>query len=98
MSKYRQAAKVDKCQEEIVKRLRSIPGITVAPGHDDLLIGRNGRTYWIELKNPDVIKKSGGFKSGALKNSQIDLVNNWQGHYKICWTIEQILYEIGLIK
>jgi len=98
MSKYRRAAKIDENQPEIVKQLRSIPGVTVEPNHDDILIGYRGKTYWIELKNPDTIKKSGGFKKGAVKKSQVDLLNTFTGHYAICSTIKEILKEIGVSK
>lgn len=50
MSKYRQAAKVDRSQTAIVRQLRSIPGVTVEPGHDDVLCGWKGVTYWFEIK------------------------------------------------
>ena len=97
MSKYRQAARIDKSQNEIVKKLRSIPGVTVEVGHDDILIGRNGLNYWVELKTPEkVLKKSGELKAGALKDSQIKLQSEWCGQYLVAWDISQILAEIGL--
>lgn len=87
MSKHRQAAKVDRNQSNIVKELRQIPGIKVIVGHDDILVGCRGKTYWYE------IKASG---KSDIKKSQKNLINNFTGHYKIVWTIEQILSDIGV--
>lgn len=42
MSKYRRAARIDKNQPEIVKILRSVPGVSVELGKDDI----RGVTYW----------------------------------------------------
>lgn len=99
MSKYRQAARTDENQKEIVKQLRSIPGVTVKTGVDDILIGRNGHNYLVELKDPNkVLKKNGELKAGALRDSQIKLKSEWAGHYLVAWNIEQILQEIGVMK
>ena len=87
MSKYRQAAKVDANQPEIVKQLRKIPGVTVETQHDDILVGYKGITYWFEIK---VNEKS------AIKPSQKYLNENWTGHYQIVWDIKQIMEAIGL--
>lgn len=97
MSKFRRAAKVDANQPEIVKALRKIPGVTVQTGHDDILVGHMGKTFQIEIKEPQCVsKKTGLLLESALKPSQIDLRDNWTGHYAICWTLEQILVVIGL--
>ena len=96
MSKYRINPRTDSNQAEIVKALRSIPGVTVATNHDDFLLGFRGRTYWIEWKDERVIKKLGGLKANALKPSQIKLQNEWAGHYFVAWTLEMILAEIGI--
>jgi len=102
MSKYRQAAKVDESQKALVHVLRRIPGVTVALGHDDILVGRevNGvkMTYWFEIKTPDQRKKNGEWKAGALKDSQEELLKNWKGHYSIVSSLEEIMVEIGLTK
>jgi len=98
MSKYRQAARIDDNQPDIVKALLDIPGVTVETGHDDILVGYKGFNYWIEIKNPNTIKKSGGFKSGAIKKSQYKIKDKWKGQYLIAWTLEQILSEIGVTR
>lgn len=96
MSKYRRAAKVDANQNHIVKSLREM-GYSVLTGHDDILVGHNGVTYYFELKDPEkaVSKKTGEILESQLKPSQKKLRAEWRGHYKIVHSIEQILDEIG---
>jgi len=97
MSKYRQAARIDDNQNEIVKALRAIPGVTVELGHDDIFIGYQGSNYWIEIKDPKkTLKENGEYKAGAKKNSQIKLEAEWKGQYDICHSLEQVLEVIGL--
>jgi len=96
MSIYRQAAKVDNNQTEIVKNLRKL-GYTVEVGHDDILVGYQGLTYWYEIKNEDAISKktgTGQVRPSEIKPSQRDLLDKWKGHYKIVWTVEQIINDI----
>ena len=95
MSKYRQAAKVDKNQSEIIKMLRQIPGVTVIPGHDDILVGHRGKTYWFEIKRPGTVGKNGNIRESAIKESQKLLRRNYTGNYQIVWNIEQILEVIN---
>jgi len=85
MSKYRRAAKVDSNQGDIVKDLRKL-GYTVEVGHDDILVGANGKTYWFEIK---VNEKS------QVKESQKKLLKSWKGHYAIVWSTEMILEQIN---
>jgi hypothetical protein len=99
MAKYRRAARTDENQQKLVKQLRSIPGVTVQTGVDDILIGCDGKNYWIELKDPEkVLKKTGDLKAGTMKKSQIKLKQEWKGQYLVAWTLEQILQEIGVTK
>jgi ribonucleotide reductase alpha subunit len=94
MSKYRFAAKVDANQPNIVKELRML-GYSVEVGHDDILVGHAGKTYWFELKEPgSVSKKTGEVLESEKKESQKRLEKEWKGHYKIVWNIDQILNEI----
>ena len=89
MSRYRKTnTAVDANQEEIVKTLRQIPGVSVALGHDDILVGFSGKTYWYELKNPDGLNK--------LRPSQVKLQNEWTGHYRVVTTVYEIIDEISL--
>jgi len=85
MSKYRMKAKVDANQNEIVDELRAL-GYSVVPGHDDILVGRSGKTYWFEIKT--------GPKA-EIKESQKKLLREYKGHYSIVWSTEMILREIN---
>jgi hypothetical protein len=95
MSKYRRKAKIDVNQPEIVAELRK-RGVTVETGKDDILVGYNGRTIWVEIKAPDTWKKTGGLKSGTFKDSQLGLLRSWQGEYMVAWTADQILNALGV--
>ena len=95
MTKYRQAARVDENQNQIVQRLRAY-GCSVQTGMDDLLVGYKGRNYWIEIKDPSKTKKKNGdYKAGAIKNSQQKLLHEWRGNYSVCCSFEEILEEIN---
>jgi hypothetical protein len=89
MAKWRKAAKVDAIQPEIVEALEKIPGITVETGHDDILVGYQGRTYWYELKSS---KPS----PSQIKPDQYRIWETFTGHYKIAWSLDQILEDIGI--
>lgn len=86
--------KIDANQKSIVEALRKIPGVTVALDHDDVLVGYKGKTFWYEVKNPDVIGKDGVVRDSAKKESQKKLESSWTGHYRIVWNLDQILDEI----
>ena len=98
MSKYRKDAAVDENQPEIVKQLRGIPGVSVEPGHDDLLVGCRGVTYWFELKNPAKLTKNGRLPIAQMKRAQIDLLRSWRGQYNIVSDIDEILEIIGVTR
>jgi len=93
MTKYRQAAKIDDNQRSIVSALRKL-GYTVEVGHDDILVGHGGRTFWFEVKSPSVANKCGQVFESAKKDHQIWLENNWPGHYRIVTTLEEILEDL----
>lgn len=90
MSHYRRAAKVDDNQAAIVSALRQIPGVSVAVGHDDILVGYRGRTFWVEIKNPTASKKR---KEGEV--SQRALKEAWRGHYAIVESLDAIISELN---
>jgi len=99
MSKYRRAAKIDANQPEIVKTLRSIPGVTVQVSMDDILVGYRGKNFWFEIKEPGTVsKKTGEINESAIKQTQKDLRENWKGQYSIVHSIEQILEEMNIAK
>jgi hypothetical protein len=96
-TKHRINAKIDENQPEIVRALRKIPNLSVEVGHDDILIGYRGKTYWIEIKSPDEAnKRTGKVFPSKIKDSQKDLLANWKGHYAICVNLDQIFKEIGI--
>lgn len=87
--KHRRAAKVDANQNEIVAELRKLDGITVEVGHDDILVGYGGRTYWFEVKTGP---------RAEIKATQTKLLDSWEGHYAIVWSAQMILAAIGYAK
>ena len=67
----RRAAKIDNNQNAIVNKLRKMSRISVAVGHDDIIVGYNLMSFWFEIKTPDqVSKRTGQIKDSALKPSQ----------------------------
>jgi len=80
----RRADRIDANQPEIVKELRD-KGYSVELGYDDILVGHKGVTYWYEIKIGPKAK---------IKDSQLKLLDNYQGHYKIVWTAQMIINEI----
>jgi len=97
LSKHRRAARIDSNQPEIVKALRKIPGVTVHLDMDDILVGYKGVNYWYEIKDPEkLFKKDGTFNKGEIKPSQVKLIDGWMGHYKIVWSLDMILEDIGI--
>ena len=85
----RRAKRVDANQPDIVKSLRTIPGVSVELDHDDLLVGYKGRTYWFELKD-------GKPAPSQIKPDQYRIWETFTGHYKIVWTLEQILEDLNI--
>jgi len=95
-SNKRIGAKVDTNQGDIVKQLRTLPGVEVDVGHDDIIVGWNGKNFWYEIKNEDeVSRKTGGIKPSALTHTESNLLTYWTGHYKVVWTFEQIVEDMG---
>ena len=79
----RYAKKVDSNQSGIVKTLRKIPGVEVDVDRDDIFVGRNGKNYWFEIKDPSEVGKDGKIRESAIKPSQKKLLETWPGHYSI---------------
>lgn len=92
----RRKDKVDANQPEIVATLRAIPGVTVELGHEDILVGYKGRTYWYEVKTPECVGKDGNIRESAKKDCQKRLEKEWKGHYLIIHSVDQILEDIGI--
>ena len=79
----RRAARVDSNQAAIVATLREA-GYSVACGHDDILVGKDGRTLWVELKASEK-------KKTQLKPSQVKLLADWKGAYMVAASAEEIM-------
>ena len=95
----RRAAKIDRNQKAIVEWLRTVPGVTVATGHDDIIVGFRGQNYWLEIKAPDAIStKTGKARPSSLKPSQKKLLEEWLGQYSVVSTLDEILIIIGVRK
>jgi hypothetical protein len=81
----------------IVNFLRSIPNVSVEVGHDDILVGYQGKTYWFEIKDPaKALNKDGSYKAGAVKESQWKLMQEFNGHYQIVCGVDPILETLGI--
>ena len=82
---HRRAAKIDSNQREIVSSLRKLPGVSVEVGHDDILVGYGGRTFWFEIKSRP---------NAPLKPSQTVLLEKWRGHYQVVCSLDEILEKL----
>jgi len=86
----RNAAKRDKVEREIVVALQSV-GCTVqrisAKGVADLLVGRHGENYLLEIKS----------RSGELTPDQVAFRENWEGQYAVVRSVEQALAAVGAL-
>lgn len=93
------ARRTDGNQAAIVAALRKIPGVTVAPGHDDILVGFRGLTHWYEIKAERAVsRRTGRVRAGEKQKSQKRLETEWRGHYKVVTGVEEILADLGLTK
>ena len=96
MGRNRFDKKVDANQAVLVKFLKKI-GVSVEVDMDDILCGWEGRTYWFEIKNPSTVsKKTKQILDSAKKPHQIELENEWKGHYRIVSNIDEILKDMGI--
>ena len=88
-------AKIDNNQLDIVNTLRAYPGVSVEVGHDDILVGYRGKTYWFEIKDESAIsKKTGDVKRSSITDSESDRLMFYTGHYEMVWKVDQILSSI----
>jgi len=94
VSKYRRAAKVDLNQSDIVKDLRMM-GVSVEVGHDDILCGYKGKTYWYEIKSENATsRKTGEVLESSKKDDQKRLEKEFKGHYRIITCLADITMEL----
>ena len=89
------AKKIDANQNEVVKKLRSIPNVSVAitsalgNGFPDLVVGYNGVNYLIELKD--------GNKTASqrkLTPDEVKFQSEWKGNYHVCNNADEIIQII----
>ena len=81
----------------MVKALRKIPGVSVSVGHDDIIVGYKGKTYWYEVKAPEAIsKRTGKVKDSEITDSERSRLDTWKGHYRVVSDIAHILEDIGI--
>ena len=92
----RKIARVDANQKDIVKKLREIPGVSVAitsqlgNGFPDIVVGCRKRNYMIELK--DGSKPPSQQK---LTPDEIDFHTEWCGNIAVCRNLEEVLKTIA---
>jgi len=80
--------KRDNNEAEIVTALQRV-GCSVAYAERqpyDLLAGRAGRTYLLEIKD----------RKGRLRESQLVFGASWKGHYKVVRSVEEALEAVGV--
>jgi hypothetical protein len=87
LSRVFRKSSVDKNEIDIVNELKKVPGLTVEREKDDLFVGYKGVNYWYECK---VSPKS------KVKETQYKLAKEWQGHYRFCFSAQDILQDIGI--
>ena len=90
MSLNRYAKRKDMAQTAIVQALRRCGCDVLVTDATDLIVGRAGLTYILEVKNP-------GYTDRDLKPSQIKLRDHWRGQYAIVTTAEEALRAVGVI-
>ena len=91
MSNNRRRKKIDSNQNELIEELLA-RGVSVAPDHDDILCGHGGKTYWFEIKASEAASKV--INKTTIAQKKIE--DTWKGHYKIVWSLDMILEDIGI--
>ena len=94
----RRAAKIDKNQPAIVEALRKAGAsvqtlAAVGEGCPDLLVGKHGRNWLLEVKDPERGRKEYREKETArvLTEDQHKWHFFWQGQVAVVWTAEEAL-------
>ena len=87
----RYAAKIDDNQPEIVRAFRSLGwsvahAHTVGKGFPDLVIGRNGVTHLIEIKDGSKPKSA-----RKLTPDQVEFHDAWRGSIAIVETVDDVV-------
>ena len=87
----RKAAKIDANQKQIVEALRkagcSVQSLaTVGKGYPDLIVGRHGRNFLIEVKDGAKVPSA-----RKLTNDEKRWHDNWQGHVAVVEDVNEAL-------
>ena len=85
----RRAAKRDANEREIIDALLAAGCDVIQCDEIDLLVGRAGMTFALEVKQPD--------KRNDLRDTQIRLIRDWRGHYAVVTTPDEALRAVGLM-
>lgn len=90
----RRAARRDDNEPEIVAALEaaSVDVVRISTPCD-LIAGRAGVTYLLEIKNPDQPPSK-----RKLKPEQLLFLNNWRGQYAVVETVDDALRAVGLMR
>ena len=88
------ARRVDANQAEIVEALIAagcsvMDASQMGGGFPDLMVGKNGKTYLIEVKNPEYKSK--------LNAKQQEFFDAWHGQADIAYTVEEALKIVGMM-
>ncbi len=89
------ACKVDANQADIIECLRAIPGCGVrscaemGDGFADIIVGRYGRNWLFEIKDPDKIPSK-----RKLTDDQQKFHDSWPGQVQKVETVQEIIKTI----
>ena len=95
----RRAARIDRNQPDIVRALRSLPGISVAvtsavgDGFPDIVVGYKGKSFLFEIKDPEQPPAK-----RRLTQDELVFHERWQGHIDVALTDLDILRQIGYFR
>lgn len=88
MTRNRYAKRRDENEPEIIAALEAAGCDVIRADDVDLLVGRAGKTYLVEVKRPNRATES------RIQPIQKRLRDNWRGHYAIVTTAEEALEAI----
>ena len=87
----------DENQAEAVQTLRSCPGMTVLTGHDDMIVGFQGRSLLVEWKSDRAVsKRTGKVLESRIKKSQKKIREEFSGAYIITSEVNDIFAHFGI--
>lgn len=92
----RRAAKIDSNQNQVIKSLRKIPGVSIAitsqlgNGFVDFVLGYRGVNYMVELKDGAKVPSK-----RKLTPEEEKFHKQWSGQISVCNSFEDILNLIN---